>query len=146
MIDHYPGFRLYGPWVTRQVTLRDFLCHRSGLPDHVGDLLEDMGFGRMEILRRLRYVKPATSFRSHFAYTNFGFTAAAVAAARAVGKPWEDIVADKLYRPLGMKSSSSRFTDFESARNRALIHVRVKGYAGPRIRYAIPTPSRRPGG
>ena len=58
----------------------DLLCHRSGLPAQVGDLLEDMGYGRMEILRRLRYVKPATSFRSDFAYTNFGFTAAAIAA------------------------------------------------------------------
>ncbi len=127
VIDHYTEFQLKDPWVTRQVTLRDFLCHRSGLPGHVGDLLEDMGFTRTEILRRLRYVKLATSFRSHFAYTNFGFTAAAIAAARAAGKPWEDIVADKLYRPLGMKSSSSRFSDFESAGNRAALHVRVKG-------------------
>ncbi|MGO8878055.1 MAG: serine hydrolase [Desulfomonilaceae bacterium] len=127
VVDHWPDFRLYDPWVTRQVTLRDLLCHRSGLPAQVGDLLEDMGYGRMEILRRLRYVKPATSFRSHFAYTNFGFTAAAIAAALVSGKRWEDLVADNLYHPLGMKSSSSRFRDFESASNRAFLHVRIDG-------------------
>ena len=122
---HFPGFRLYVPWVTEQVTLRDLLCHRSGLPGGAGDLLEDMGYTQGEILHRLRFLKPASSFRSHYAYTNFGFTAAAVAAAKAAGNSWEDLVAEKLYKPLGMKSSSSRFKDFEGAKNRAHIHVQV---------------------
>ena len=64
VIDHDPGFRLSDPFVTREVTLRDLLCHRSGLPDHAGDLLEDLGYDRAEVLRRLRYLKPASSFRS----------------------------------------------------------------------------------
>lgn len=127
VIKHYPDFRLYVPWVTQQLTLRDLLCHRSGLPDFAGDLLEDMGYSREEILHRLRFLKPATSFRSHYAYTNFGYTVAAVAAAKAAGKSWEDLVTDKLYKPLGMKSSSSRFKDFEAAKNRASLHVRVDG-------------------
>jgi CubicO group peptidase (beta-lactamase class C family) len=127
VIDHDPGFRLADPWVTRNITLRDLLCHRGGLPEHAGDLLEDLGYGRAEVLRRLRYVSPAGSFRSRYAYTNFGYTAAAVAAARAAGKSWEGVSADKLYRPLGMKSTSSRFADFASARNRALLHVHIKG-------------------
>lgn len=127
IIDHDPGFRLYDPWVTREVTLRDMLCHRSGLPAHAGDLLEDLGYDRAEVLRRLRFEKPASSFRSQYAYTNFGYTEAAVAAARAVGKSWEDVAADKLFRPLGMKSSSYRFSDFTAAENRARLHVRVDG-------------------
>jgi CubicO group peptidase (beta-lactamase class C family) len=127
VIDHLPNFRMSDPWVTREVTLRDFLCHRSGLPDQAGDWLEDIGYDQREVLHRLRFQKPANSFRSHYAYTNFGFTAAAVAGARAAGKPWEDLCADKLYRPLGMKSTSSRFADYAAAKNRALIHVRVDG-------------------
>jgi CubicO group peptidase (beta-lactamase class C family) len=125
VIKHFPDFRLYVPWVTEQVTLRDMLCHRSGLPEQAGDKLEDMGYTQEEILNRLRYLKPASSFRSHFAYTNFGFTVAAVAAAKAAGKSWEELVTEKLYKPLGMKSSSSRFKDFEAAKNRAYLHVRV---------------------
>jgi CubicO group peptidase (beta-lactamase class C family) len=125
--DHDRDFRLYDPWVTRQVTLRDMLSHRSGLPDHGGDLLEDLGYQREEILHRLRYLKPASSFRSQYAYTNFGYTAAAVAAARAAGQPWEDLAAEKLYRPLGMMSTSSRFGEYAAAKNRALLHVRSAG-------------------
>jgi CubicO group peptidase (beta-lactamase class C family) len=132
VIKYYPDFRLSVPWVTTQVTLRDLLCHRSGLPAGAGDLLEDMGYTQAEILHRLRYLKPASSFRSQYAYTNFGFTAAAVAAAKAAGKSWEDLVVDKLYKPLGMKSTSSRFTDFEAAKNRALIHVFVDGKWTPK--------------
>lgn len=64
VIDHDPGFRLLDPWVTRELTLRDLLCHRSGLADHAGDLLEDVGFDRAEVLHRLRFYKPASSFRS----------------------------------------------------------------------------------
>jgi CubicO group peptidase (beta-lactamase class C family) len=127
VIDRDPSFRLYDPWATREVTLRDLLCHRAGLPEHGGDLLEDLGYDRAEVLHRLRYLKPASSFRSRYAYTNFGYTAAAVAAARAAGKSWEDLAADKLYRPLGMKSSSSRFADYAAADNRARLHVRVEG-------------------
>jgi CubicO group peptidase (beta-lactamase class C family) len=127
VIDLDPGFRLFDPYVTRQVTLRDLLCHRSGLPEHAGDLLEDLGFGRADVLERLRHVKPASSFRSEFAYTNFGYTAAAVAAARKARKSWEALIADKLYRPLGMKSTSSRNADYAAAMNRAHLHVKVDG-------------------
>jgi CubicO group peptidase (beta-lactamase class C family) len=122
--DRDPDFRLSDPWVTREVTLRDLLCHRSGLPDHAGDLLEDLGYGRAEVLRRLRFEKLG-GFRSQYAYTNFGYTEAAVAGARAAGKEWEDLAADKLFRPLGMKSSSFRFADYTAAENRARLHVRV---------------------
>lgn len=127
VIDHDDAFRLYDPWATREVTFRDLLCHRSGLPGGAGDQLEAMGYERAEVLRRLRYVKPASSFRSTYAYTNFAFTEAGVAGARAAGKAWEDLSADKLYRPLGMKSTSSRFADYAAAGNKAALHVRVEG-------------------
>lgn len=125
VIDFDPGFRLSDPFVTREVTVRDLLCHRSGLPDHAGDLLEDLGYGRAEVLRRLRFERPGSGFRSRFAYTNFGYTEAAVAGARAAGAAWEELAADKLFRPLGMTSSSFRFADYAAAENRARLHVRA---------------------
>jgi CubicO group peptidase (beta-lactamase class C family) len=127
IIRHDPGFEMYSSWVTRQVTLRDMFTHRSGLPDHAGDMLEDIGYDRAEILYRLRYQKPDSSFRSHYAYTNYGFTEAAVAAAMASGKSWEDVSAERLYQPLGMKRTSSRFADFTAAANRASSHVQIDG-------------------
>src|SRR5437868_13815113 len=97
-----PGFEMFDPWVTREITIRDFYAHRSGLPQHSGDLLEDLGFTRRDILRRLRYQRPNTSFRSDYAYTNFGMTEAGVAAVKAYGLEWEDASEEKLYKPLGM--------------------------------------------
>lgn len=123
IIRHDPGFQMFDPWVTRAVTLRDMLAHRSGLPDHAGDLLEDIGYDREAILYRLRYEQAGSSFRARFAYTNFGFTEAAVAAARASGRSWEELSAERLYRPLGMTSTSSRYADFVASANHAHGHV-----------------------
>lgn len=122
-----PGFAMSEPWVTSEITVRDFYAHRSGLPSHAGDLLEDIGFSREEILHRLRFQQPATSFRSGYAYTNFGMTEGAVAVARAMGKSWEDLSEDLLYRPLGMGSTSSRQADFLARKNRASGHVFENG-------------------
>ncbi|MFT3880499.1 MAG: serine hydrolase [Gemmatales bacterium] len=127
IIDHDPGFQMYDSWVTRQVTIRDMLCHRSGLVDHAGDLLEDLGFSRSEILYRLRYSRPGSSFRTESVYTNFGYSEAGFAGVKPTGKSWEEVATEKLFRPLGMKSSSYRFADYEAAQNRALLHVRDKG-------------------
>ena len=127
VIDHDPGFRMYDPYVTRELRLRDLLCHRSGLPDHCGDLLEDLGYDRQEILRRLRFQPPDSSFRTHYAYTNFGYSEAGYAAALAGGTTWEDLAAKKLFVPLGMTNTSYRFADYAKAENRALLHVRVGG-------------------
>ena len=122
-----PTFAMFDPWVTREITIRDMYAHRSGLPEHAGDLLEDLGFNRAEILFRLRYQHPGSSFRSHYAYTNFGLTEAALAAAKAYGLDWEKASEEKLCRPLGMTSTSSRYADFVARKNKALGHVLVDG-------------------
>lgn len=124
VVDHSSGFALKDPWVTRHVTLADLFAHRSGLPDHAGDLLEDLGYDRSYILDHLRY-EPSAPFRAHYAYTNFGLTEAAVAAARAAGTSWEELSAEKLYRPLGMDSTSSSYADYEKADNKAALHVKT---------------------
>jgi CubicO group peptidase (beta-lactamase class C family) len=72
VIRHLPAFQMYDPYVTRELTIRDLLTHRSGLPLGAGDLLFWPGttFTREEIVQRIRFVKPATSFRSRYAYDN----------------------------------------------------------------------------
>lgn len=127
LMDLTPGFAMQEPWVTSQVTLRDLYAHRSGLPDHAGDLLEDYGYDREAVLHRLRFQPPLSSFRSGYAYTNFGITAAAAAAASTTGMDWETLSEERLYKPLGMTSTSSRYADFTAEANRAVGHVRVDG-------------------
>jgi len=125
--DIDPAFRLAEAYPTSMVTIRDLFAHRSGLPGGAGDDLEEIGFGRDEILHRLRLLPPASSFRSAYAYSNFGLTAGAVAAVRPTGRSWEDIAEEKLYRPLGMTSTSSRHADFLARPDRAALHIRDNG-------------------
>jgi CubicO group peptidase (beta-lactamase class C family) len=119
-----PWFKLMEPWVTQHITIADMFSHRSGLPEHAGDDLEDLGYDRRTVLERLRLL-PLHGFRDTYAYTNFGLTAAAEAVAAASGKDWEILSEDILYKPLGMSATSSRFADFEKRSNRALGHVKV---------------------
>lgn len=127
LCDLLPAFQMHQPWVTNQVTIRDMFSHRSGLADHAGDHLEDLGFTRDEILHRLRFLLPGSSLRSTWAYTNFGLTAGAVAAAAAVGQDWETLGAERLFQPLGMTHSSYRFADFITQPNHATGHVKIDG-------------------
>jgi len=118
-----PGFTLIDPYVTTHVSVADLYSHRSGLPDHAGDALEDLGYDRQQVLDRLKYL-PLAPFRISYAYTNFGVTAAAEAVAAAAGKPWEDLSEEVLYRPLGMTSTSSKFADFLARPNHAVNHIK----------------------
>ncbi len=122
--DVDPGFALKQAYPTQEVTIADLFSHRSGLPDHAGDLLEDIGFGREEVLHRLRVLDPEYPFRAGYEYTNYGLTAAAVAAAHAAGTDWETLSEERLYAPLGMDSTSSRFADYMAHADRAIPHVR----------------------
>lgn len=132
--DLDPAFRLADPYPTSQLTLRDLFSHRSGLPGTAGDDLEDIGYGRATILDRLCFVPPSSSFRAGYSYSNFGLTEGAVAAAMPTGKSWEEVAEEKLYRPLGMASTSSRHADFVKHADRAALHVRVDGAWAAKIK------------
>lgn len=125
--DLEPNFKLSSTETTRQVTIRDFLSHRSGLATPSGDLLEDLGYSRPEILYRMRYLPLPGTFRQTYAYSNFGYTTAAIAAAKKIGRPWEAIADEQLYSRLGMTSTSSRFSDYENRPNKAALHVFIDG-------------------
>ena len=126
IVKHLPTFALSDRYVTQNVSFGDMFSHSSGLPDHAGDLLEDLGYKRAYILHALRLEK-LDPFRSTYAYTNFGVTAAAVSAAAAAGSDWATIADKILFHPLGMAASSYRYSDFVKQSNRAAMRVRVNG-------------------
>ncbi|WP_328924831.1 serine hydrolase [Streptomyces sp. NBC_00190] len=128
-----PGFSLKDPWVTGHVTTADLFSHRSGLPDHAGDLLEDLGYDQAYILGHLR-LEPLGPFRASYEYTNFGLTAAAEAVARAKGVSWQKLSADTLFKPAGMTHTSTEFTAFTNAPDHAATHVKnADGTWSPRF-------------
>jgi len=126
VIQHLPWFALSDAETTEAVTVGDLYAHRSGLPDHAGDRLEDMGYDRHEVLTRLRFL-PLHPLRAVYEYTNFGMTAAAEAVATAAGIDWATLSEQALYQPLGMSRTSSRYADFAARDNRSLGHVKVNG-------------------
>lgn len=130
VVSKLPWFALSDPVVTQMVTVGDMLSHRSGLPDHAGDMLEDIGHDRRYIMDRLRD-QPLDPFRISYAYTNYGYTTGAEAVAASAGKPWDVLADDVLFDPLGMPSTSYRFADYESRADRAVGHIHVDGQYEP---------------
>src|SRR5882757_2418031 len=130
IVAKLPWFGLSDPVVTQMVSVGDMFAHRSGLPDHAGDMLEDLGHDRRYVLERLRQL-PLDPFRISYAYTNFGLTAGAEAVAVSAGKSWEDLADEVLFRPLGMASASFRFADYEARPDRAVGHIHVDGRYEP---------------
>jgi len=129
IVDLDRGFSLSDASVTQQLTIRDLLSHRSGLPTSAGDALEDLGFTRPFILHQMRLLPLIGEFRNSYHYSNFGYTEGAIAASKAVRTQWEDLADKQLFHPLGMNSSSYRYSDYENRANKAAIHVIVDGKA-----------------
>lgn len=119
-----PDFALANKAATEQLTIRDLFAHRSGLPTGAGDVLEELGYSRPEILHRLRLVPLAGQFRETYHYSNFGLTEGAIAATRGTGKTWEELAHEQLYAKVGMRSTSSRYSDYENNPNKAALHYR----------------------
>ena len=103
VIDLMPQVQLYDPYVTRELTVRDILTHRSGLGLGSGDLMlfPPSDFSRAEIIHNLRYFKPASSFRSKYAYDNLLYILAGELVPTLTGMSWEDFVQTKILDRLG---------------------------------------------
>ena len=129
VIDHMPDFRLWDPWVTREMTIRDLLVHRSGLGLGAGDLLfvPNSDLTRKETVRRLRYIKPATSFRSAYAYDNVLYMVAGQLIEEVSGQTWEQFVRQNIFARLGMKNSTVSDRELQSSSNRGRPHSRSDG-------------------
>jgi CubicO group peptidase (beta-lactamase class C family) len=111
---YLPDFQLYDAYVTREITVRDILCHRSGLPKFGGDLLWfGTTYSRDEVLHRVRYLKPRAGFRSQFNYQNILYLAAGKIVEVLSGKSWGAFVRERIFTPLGMRSSTTSITDFK---------------------------------
>jgi len=124
-----PGFQMYDPYVSHEMTIRDLLTHRSGMGLGEGDLLfwPHTTFTRDEIIYRLRFMKPASSFRSRFAYDNLLYIAAGQIIPAVTGQSWEDYVRKHILLPLGMNATNLSNAAFKSGNNYAWPHSKLDG-------------------
>jgi CubicO group peptidase (beta-lactamase class C family) len=129
VLQHLPAFQMYDPYVTREMTIRDLLTHRSGMGLGAGDLMffPPSDLSRDEIIRRLRFIKPATSFRSAYAYDNLLYLVAGQIIPAVTGKSWDDYVKERIFTPLGMTNSFTSMDGWRSAKDVATPHSKLSG-------------------
>ena len=125
VIDYLPDFRLYDPWVTRELTVRDLLTHRTGLPS------TDLMWARAdlsadEMIRRLRFVRPSSSFRSQMEYQNNTYAMSGALIAKISGMPWEDFVRSRIFVPIGMSETEPLVSSIVGKPNVATPHDDIR--------------------
>jgi CubicO group peptidase (beta-lactamase class C family) len=127
---YLPGLQLYDPAVTRELTVRDIVSHRSGLAR--GDQVwYASGLTPAEILRRVRHLRPSWSVRSQFGYQNIMYIAAGEVLATVAGMRWEEFVATRFFAPLGMTASTTTTRGIEQRPEAATPHAEVDGTVRP---------------
>ena len=130
-----PGFKLYDPWVAKEATLRDMLCHRLGFETFQGDFMYfDSDLTSAEVLQKFGQVKPLYSFRSRWGYTNAAFLTAGEVMAKATGKSWSQLLHERIFSPLGMNRTTASDEELRRATNAAAAHTVVDG-AVQKIQY-----------
>jgi len=127
VVDHLPSFEMHDPWVTRELQVADLMAQHSGMPAYAGDGMAILGYPADYIVSKIKLIEPVTSFRSEFAYVNNLFLVAADLARATSGQSWADGLDARLFRPLGMRASSSGQEAFKTAANAAAPHKLVDG-------------------
>jgi CubicO group peptidase (beta-lactamase class C family) len=133
VITYLPWFRLSDPYVTRELTVRDLLVHRSGLGLGAGDLLwwPPSTYNRREIAERLRNIPLSTSFRSAYAYDNVLYLIAGELVETVSGQSWEDFVSARILQKVGMIASNVRHSAVAAGTNVAAPHAPIDGKVVP---------------
>jgi CubicO group peptidase (beta-lactamase class C family) len=122
--NYVPTLQFKDPWITREVTVRDLLTHRAGLPN-ADFLWYGVDNSTAEILRRVRYIDPAYSLRSSFIYQNVMYAAAGQVIANVSGMPWDQFIRTRIFEPLHMDRTVALLSKATAASNVASPHDRV---------------------
>jgi CubicO group peptidase (beta-lactamase class C family) len=128
--DYIPEFKMYDPYVTAEFTVRDLLCHRSGMGLGAGDLMffpDSSNFTVKDVIHNLRYFKPVSSFRSKYDYDNNLYIVAGEVVTRISGQPWAEFVQARLVKPLGMTRTATDFSRLPDPTNVIDAHGPVDG-------------------
>jgi CubicO group peptidase (beta-lactamase class C family) len=121
-------FKLYDPWVAKEATVRDLLCHRLGFETFQGDFMYfDSDLSLQGVRDRFAKVKPVYSFRSRWGYTNAAFMTAGEIIPKVSGRTWAQFIRDSIFIPLQMNNSLVLSTDIVTAPDKATAHTVVNG-------------------
>ena len=124
--DYLPDFQLQNDVATRLMTPTDLVTHRSGLPRHDA-MWYGTSFSRAELYERLRYLEPSASFRQRYQYNNLMFMTAGLLVERVAGEPWDAVVKQRIFTPLGMTASNTSVRDMPASPDYALPYEERNG-------------------
>ena len=126
VITYVPDFKLYNDELTKNLTVRDLLCHRSGLPRH--DVAwYGSGSTREELIAKMAYLEPNAQLRETWQYQNFMFMAAGYLIEQVTGQSWEAYTQKHLFDPLQMSNSNFSVIDLQKTANRAWPYQEEEG-------------------
>lgn len=134
VIQHIPEFRMYDPYVTQEITIKDLITHRAGLGLGQGDLMFFPEGGNLtvnDIVHNVRYLKPENPFRTTLDYNNIMFIVAGEVIRRASGLTWAEFIEQRILKPVGMNSSFGSYNRAKKANVQNIIeaHAPVDGKA-----------------
>ncbi|MEI9919259.1 MAG: serine hydrolase [Bacteroidota bacterium] len=123
-----PDFQLYDPWIAKQATITDLLCHRLGFETFQGDFMFfDSDLTTPEMIAKFGKLKAMYGFRSRWGYTNAAFMMAGEIFPKVTGKSWADNIRENIFIPVGMKNSVAMSDEIAKAPNRAAAHTNLGG-------------------
>jgi Beta-lactamase class C and other penicillin binding proteins len=126
VIKHLPDFKLYDEWATKNIMVKEVMTHHYGVMTYAMDDLPMFGYDRDDLYHMFGVIQPTYSFRSKYAYNNESYTIAAKIIEKYTGMSWDDAIAERIFKPLGMKNSTTGGKSFWTAENLATpYNVRV---------------------
>jgi len=126
VVDLFPEFRLWDQYATQNLTMRDLLTHRSGLPRH-DFMWYNSSMSRDEFMKRLRYLEPSCNIRERYQYNNLMYVAAGFAMEQVMGKTWEDLVSSRILMPLEMRHTNFSIEKMQAEADFATGYIEKKG-------------------
>lgn len=114
VIDYLPQFRMSDPYINQQITVRDLVTHRSGLPRHDSVWL-GTPFTREELVDKIKYLDFSRGLRETYQYNNLLYITAGRVIEAVSGTSWENFVNLRILRPLGMTATNFSVTDMQMA-------------------------------
>jgi CubicO group peptidase (beta-lactamase class C family) len=125
---YLPDFQMYDPWVTKEFTIRDLVTHRSGLATFSGDFLWlGSNYDTKEVIRRARFLKPTSSFRTKYGYQNIMFITAAEIIKAVTDTSWGGYIKAHFFDKLGMSNSNTSYAGMRNGDNVAMSHYMKNG-------------------
>ena len=102
---YLPQQKFFSNELTNQITLRDMMSHRTGLPRHDLSWYIDPDT-REALTKRVQYMEPSAPLRQRFQYNNFMFLLQGVVAEKMTGKKWETNISNRIFNKIGMRQSN----------------------------------------